>query len=97
VKPRNASSEGAGTGMAEELSDYSTQPELAVAALIRMLARFPISGPAAMTASIARHLDVIAADTRLPEAIRRAALLAGCDWSAVQRETGGHAAPRTLN
>jgi hypothetical protein len=63
--------------------DYSTRPELAVAALIRMLIRFPVVGHAAMTESIERHLDIIAADARLPAAIRDAALLAAQDWHAM--------------
>lgn len=60
--------------------DYAMQPELAVAALIRMLVRFPVVGRAAMAESIARHLDIVAADARLPEGIRTAALGALQDW-----------------
>jgi len=66
--------------------DYSTRPELAVAALIRMLIRFPVVGHAGMTESIERHLDIVATDQRLPEAIRDAAAVAALDWYAM---TGG--------
>ncbi len=65
--------------------DYPTQPELAVAALIRMLTRFPVVGHACMTEPIEHHLAIVAADARLPQAIRDAAAAAAQDGHAATK------------
>lgn len=72
-----------------EPPDYSQRPELAIAALIDMLVRFPVVGRADMAESIGRHLDIVAADARLPSGIREVALSASQHWQHVLAEIDG--------
>jgi len=62
---------------------YPDHPDFAIAALIRMLVRFPLVRCAALSGAIEEHLDLVARDPRLPELIRQAALVSQRDWSEV--------------
>lgn len=58
---------------APDLPAYPEQPELAVAALLYMLSRYPAVRCPAMARAIAAHLACVAQDARLPEAYRATA------------------------
>lgn len=60
--------------------DYTQHPELAVVALMSMLARFPFTRCGRMAESILAHLEFVAAEPRLPKAYRDAAFFLIPDW-----------------
>lgn len=62
---------------------YATQPDYAVAALIHMLTRYPMTQCGALAESIEAHFDYIAGDTRYSEPLRTAAKRAGAEWKAM--------------
>ncbi len=63
--------------------DYSHHPDYAIAALLQMLARFPMVDCRTMADSIAAHLRFVAADTRFPDVVRDAAGRSAAEWSAM--------------
>lgn len=63
--------------------DYSLQPDYAIAALLHMLARFPMADCRTMADSIAAHLDFVAGDPRFTEPVRQAAANTACEWKAM--------------
>lgn len=62
--------------------EYAVQPELAVAALMHLMSRFPATRKQAVASSIVEHLRVVAADARLPEALRQCADDLTDEWMA---------------
>jgi len=63
--------------------EYAEHPEYAIAALLHMLVRYPMIECGCMADSIASHLRLVAADPRLPEAIRQTAADSWSEWSAM--------------
>ncbi|MBX3665005.1 MAG: hypothetical protein KF834_04915 [Burkholderiales bacterium] len=63
--------------------DYSRHPDYAIAALLHMLVRFPMTDCRTMADSIAAHLRFVAADARFPDAVRAAAGQSAAEWSAM--------------
>ena len=68
--------------------DYGDHPELAVAALLHMLVRFPAVRCDALADSIAAHLQLVAGDARFPEAVRAAAQRSWGEWEAMNAARG---------
>jgi hypothetical protein len=67
-----------------ELSpEYAEHPEYAIAALLHMLVRYPMTECGCMADSIASHLRLVARDARYPEAIRETAQDAWNEWAAM--------------
>lgn len=62
--------------------EYAVQPELAVAALMHLMSRFPATRKQAVAGSIVEHLRLVAADARLPEALRQCAEDLTDEWMA---------------
>lgn len=67
----------------ERAVNYVTQPDYAIAALIQMLARYPMTHCVPLADSIEAHFDYIARDTRYSEPVRNAASRAGGEWKAM--------------
>lgn len=67
-------------GDLEQGIDYVARPELAIAALLHMMTRFPDAPKLSIAASITGHLRLIADDDRHTEAVRAAASLALTEW-----------------
>ena len=63
--------------------DYPQQPDYAIAALLHMLVRFPMTDCRTMADSIAAHLGYVAADVRFGDAVRAAAAQAAAEWNAM--------------
>ena len=63
--------------------DYESRPECAIASLLHMLSRFPMTRCGAMAGSITEHFAYVAADPRFEEPIRRAAREAVGEWKAI--------------
>jgi hypothetical protein len=63
--------------------DYRDHPDFAIAALLQMLARYPMTHCRPMACSIACHLRFVAGDPRFAEPVRQAARNAGREWSAM--------------
>ncbi len=62
--------------------EYDTHPELALAALLQLLSRFPARRSPALAQTIASHFQVIAADARTPDCVRTCAQRLIPDWQA---------------
>lgn len=69
-----------------ETEEYAEHPELAVVALVSMLARFPWCASPVMSDSILRHLELIAADARHPGVLRAAASRIADEWRTALSE-----------
>ena len=78
---------------AEVPPEYPARPELAVAALVYLLARFPLQPCPIRADAILSHLLLVAADERQPQELRRIAAGAAEDW---QRLMTGVAADAPL-
>lgn len=61
---------------------YDAHPELALAALLQLLSRFPARRSAALAQTIASHFQVVAADASTPECLRACARRLVADWQA---------------
>lgn len=72
---------------------YAEQPQLAVAALLHLLSRFPATRKTAVARAIVHHLRIVADDARLDPALRDCAgdLIPG--WQAFAALSSGDPAP----
>lgn len=61
---------------------YDTHPELALAAVLQMLSRFPARRSPALAQAIARHFDMIGRDPRISACVRECAERLVGDWQA---------------
>jgi len=61
---------------------YATRPQLAVAALMYMLSRYPATRKPALAHAIVDHLRMVADDPRLDPALRECASGLIGDWQA---------------
>ena len=68
--------------------EYETDPELALAAALQLLSRFPSRGSPALAHAIASHFRVIGSDPRLSAGLRECAarLVRDCEAYAVLSE-----------
>jgi len=62
--------------------EYETDPELALAAALQLLSRFPSRGSPALAHAIASHFRVIGSDPRLSAGLRECAARLVRDWEA---------------
>ena len=88
---------GRGAGEAGDTGpEYATRPELAVAALIHLLSRYPATRTPALAHAIVAHLRTIGDDARLAPALRDCALGLVGDWQAfaLLSDDGPALAPR---
>ena len=69
-------------GTSGEGAEYDTHPELALAAVLQMLSRFPARRSLALAQAIARHLDMIGRDPRISACVRECAERLVGDWQA---------------
>lgn len=72
-RPAGASAEGA---------EYDTHPELALAAVLQMLSRFPARRSPVLAQAIARHMEMIGRDPRISACVRQCAERLVADWQA---------------
>lgn len=77
-----SSAPGAGAPSAAHVPCYDTYPDLALAAVLQLLSRFPARRSPALAHTIACHFQVIAADPRVPESLRACADRLIADWQA---------------
>ncbi len=56
-----------------EGTEYDTHPELALAAVLQMLSRFPARRSPALAQAIARHFQMIGRDPRISACVRECA------------------------
>ena len=70
------------SGAATEGPEYDTDPELALAAALQLLSRFPSRGSPALAHAIASHFRVIGSDPRLSAGLRECAARLVRDWEA---------------
>lgn len=61
---------------------YDSHPELALAAVLQLLSRFPARRSPALAQTIARHFQVIGSDPRLSDCVRECAARLVGDWEA---------------
>jgi hypothetical protein len=73
---------GARAAPAADGPEYDTQPELALAAVLQMLSRFPARRSPALAQAIARHFMLIGRDPRMSECVRECATRLVGDWQA---------------
>ena len=69
-------------GVATEGPEYDTDPELALAAVLQLLSRFPARRSPAVAQAIAGHFRVIGSDPRLSACVRECAARLVGDWEA---------------
>lgn len=69
-------------GTSGEGAEYDTHPELALAAVLQMLSRFPARRSPALARSIAHHFDMIGRDPRISACVRECAERLVGDWQA---------------
>ena len=62
--------------------EYDTDPELALAAALQLLSRFPARRSPALAHAIASHFRVIGSDPRLSAGLRECAARLVRDWEA---------------
>ena len=67
---------------ATEGPEYDTDPELALAAVLQLLSRFPARRSPAVAQAIAGHFRVIGSDPRLSACVRECAARLVGDWEA---------------
>jgi hypothetical protein len=70
------------SGAATEGPEYDTDPELALAAVLQLLSRFPARRSPALAKAIASHFRVIGGDPRLSACVRDCAARLVGDWEA---------------
>lgn len=66
----------------ESAPHYGTRPELALAAVLQLLSRFPARQSPALARAIVDHLQVIGADQRIAAEVRECASSLVEDWRA---------------
>lgn len=66
----------------ESAPHYGTRPELALAAVLQLLSRFPARQSPALPRAIVDHLQVIGADQRIAAEVRGCASSLVEDWRA---------------
>lgn len=71
-----------GSDVTTAATAYAGRPELAIAALLHMMSRFPARRSPAMAEAIVRHLCLVAEDTRLALELRECARALIEDWRA---------------
>jgi hypothetical protein len=74
-----------GTRAPERVGDgpsYTTEPEMALAALLHLLTRFPAKQTPAIAAAIVAHLRIIEDDPRIAACVRDCAGRLTDDWRA---------------
>ncbi|MBP6131439.1 hypothetical protein [Thauera sp.] len=62
--------------------EYDTHPELALAAVLQLLSRFPARRSPALAQAIAGHFRVIGSDRRLSACVRDCAARLVAEWEA---------------
>jgi len=67
---------------ATEGPEYDTDPELALAAVLQLLSRFPARRSPAVAQAIAGHFRVIGTDPRLSACVRECAARLVGEWEA---------------
>jgi hypothetical protein len=67
----------------EALPVYEASPELAMAALLSLMSRFPVRRSLAVAQSIVSHLKVISRDERVNAPLRERAAYLVCEWEAM--------------
>jgi hypothetical protein len=67
---------------ATEGPEYDTDPELALAAVLQLLSRFPARRSPALAQAIAGHFRVIGSDPRLSACVRECAARLVGEWEA---------------
>ncbi|HMX15158.1 MAG TPA: hypothetical protein PKE24_13745 [Thauera aminoaromatica] len=67
---------------ATEGPEYDTHPELALAAVLQLLSRFPARRSPALAQAIAGHFRVIGSDQRLSACVRDCAARLVAEWEA---------------
>lgn len=73
---------GAASAAPEEGLAYPEQPELALAAVLHLLSRFPARQSPAVAKAIVDHLEVIGSDVRMAGCVRECASKLVDDWRA---------------
>jgi len=73
---------GAASAAPDEGLAYPNQPELALAAVLQLLSRFPARQSPAVAKAIADHLAVIGSDARMAGCVRECASRLVDDWRA---------------
>ena len=69
---------------AEDQVRYDSRPELAIAALLYLMSRFPACRSPALANAIVTHLEIVADDFRLAPALRDCAEQLVEDWRGFQ-------------
>jgi hypothetical protein len=59
---------------------YEVRPELALAAVMQLMSRFPARRSPAVADAVVKHLEVIAADSRLADEVRACAREMCAEW-----------------
>ena len=67
----------------ERAVQYTSQPEYAIAALLQMLVRYPMTWCEPLGESISAHFEYIAQGSTLLAPVREAASRAGGEWKAM--------------
>ena len=67
----------------ERKVSYDAEPQYAIAALLQMLARYPMTWCGGLADSIDAHFEYIARDPRYSRPVRAAASRAGGEWKAM--------------
>jgi hypothetical protein len=67
----------------ERQVSYDAQPDYAIAALLQMLVRYPMTWCGHLGESIEAHFEYIARDERYSRPVREAASRAGGEWKAM--------------
>lgn len=65
------------------IPDYSAHPDFAIAALLHMLARYPMTDCPAIANSVLAHLRLVSDDVRYAGSIRAAASQSANEWAAM--------------
>ncbi|MFT3759651.1 hypothetical protein [Thauera sp.] len=73
---------GAASAAPDDGLAYPNQPELALAAVLQLLSRFPARQSPAVAKAIADHLQVIGNDARMAGCVRECASRLVDDWRA---------------
>lgn len=66
--------------MASDPLRYEARPELALAAVMQLMSRFPARRSPVVADAVVKHLEVIAADARLADEVRACAREMCAEW-----------------
>lgn len=75
---------------------YDTQPELALAAVLQLLSRFPERQSPAVARAIADHLHCIGSDERIANSVRECAARLVDDWRSYALLTDQDSVPPSV-